>query len=405
MIADHPYDDSEAGFGGIIQATAQFVSGVSRVEAPDVDFHLVAFSARVRRYETKPIAGGTLHYLPRSRRALLTAGRDALALIRLVRRLQRGPLPCVIHGNGTVKAILASLVLSRRHVQTVHGLYRREEAVIPPAERTFEERLRFPVKAWLERLYLRRVRQLIAISDEIAEEVRAAGGRPTVHRIENPVERSYFALATRREPPAPGPLSLLFIAAITRRKGLHVLIEAVGPLLAEGRVAEVLVVGRWDQAPGYVDALRARCARPPLDRVRFTGRLSTPDLMAAYGRADVLVLPSLAETKPMVIAQAHCAGLPVVATTVGGIPEMITDGITGLLVPPDDAPALGTALARLADAPDLRCRLAAAAQASAARRYDAGAVVAATFDVYRRLAREPERRPAAARHQRAWNRA
>jgi 2-deoxystreptamine N-acetyl-D-glucosaminyltransferase/2-deoxystreptamine glucosyltransferase len=83
---------------------------------------------------------------------------------------------------------------------------------------------------------------------------------------------------------------------------------------------------------------------------------------------DVLVLPSAYEEMGSVLVEAMAAGLPVVASAVGGIPEVVQDGVTGLLVPPGDADALAAALDRLVADPALRARLAAGARAHA-RRY------------------------------------
>lgn len=390
MLSEHPFDDSETGFGGILQATAQFVSALGDRPATDVDFHLISFSSAVRRRTRWELPGATLHYLPRGGNPLTTVWRDSLALLRLLVELRRGSERCVVHAQGHVKFIVLGLLFTRHHVQTLHGLYGREQATIPADYRNLEQKLRYALKERLERWYLRRIRHLIAISDEMAEEVRKAGGDPTVYRIENPIDRAYFEVADRRRPSPDGaPIRVLFVAAITPRKGVHVLLDAVAPLLADGRVAEVVVAGTWDWAPDYVAAQRGRCAaEPALAAVRFTGSLSTAELLDAYARADVLVLPSLAETKPMVIAQAQCAGVPVIATAVGGVPEMIADGESGLLTAPGDAEALRTAIAQVADDPALRRRLEAGGRA-AARRYDANAIVAATFDVYRRIAGEP----------------
>jgi glycosyltransferase involved in cell wall biosynthesis len=78
--------------------------------------------------------------------------------------------------------------------------------------------------------------------------------------------------------------------------------------------------------------------------------------------ADILVLPSLSEGRPNVVLEAHACGLPVVATNVGGTPELLEDGVNGLLVPVGDSDALAGALRRLATDHDLRLRLGVAAR-------------------------------------------
>jgi glycosyltransferase involved in cell wall biosynthesis len=101
-------------------------------------------------------------------------------------------------------------------------------------------------------------------------------------------------------------------------------------------------------------------------RVRFSGPQAGAELAGSYSAADVLVLPSRAETYGMVITEALARGLPVVAADVGGVPEALGYGADcvrpGLLVPPDDAAALGDALRAWLENTDLRRRLRRAAR-------------------------------------------
>lgn len=119
------------------------------------------------------------------------------------------------------------------------------------------------------------------------------------------------------------------------------------------------------------------------DRVRFLGaRRDLGNLMSAM---DMFVMPSLWEGLPLSMVLAMGAGLPVVATAVAGIPEVVLDGSTGLLVPPNDAPALGAALAQLVRSPELRHALGTAAQATALPRYGVDGYVSSVTALYDRL--------------------
>jgi glycosyltransferase involved in cell wall biosynthesis len=122
------------------------------------------------------------------------------------------------------------------------------------------------------------------------------------------------------------------------------------------------------------------------DRVRFLGaRRDLGNLMSAM---DMFVMPSLWEGLPLSMVLAMGAGLPIVATSVAGIPEVVDDGRTGLLVPPSDAPALGAALAQLVRSADLRRDLGVAAQAAALPRYGVDGYVASVTALYDRLLAE-----------------
>jgi glycosyltransferase involved in cell wall biosynthesis len=92
-------------------------------------------------------------------------------------------------------------------------------------------------------------------------------------------------------------------------------------------------------------------------RVHFTGRVTTPELVRHYNRAEMLVCPSLYEGFGLPAGEAMACGLPVAATTGGALPEVVEDGVTGILVPPGDAPALAQAMRTLMGDTDLRRRM------------------------------------------------
>jgi glycosyltransferase involved in cell wall biosynthesis len=159
--------------------------------------------------------------------------------------------------------------------------------------------------------------------------------------------------------------ALLSVAAVIPGKGHDVLLDALARL-AELRW-QCVCVGTLERDPIFVERLRRRVVAGGMaGRVRFPGPQAGAELADSYRTADVLVLPSRAETYGMVVTEALARGLPVVASDVGGVAEALghgADGVQpGLLVPPDDAAALGHALrVWLADA-ELRRRLRRAAR-------------------------------------------
>ncbi len=98
---------------------------------------------------------------------------------------------------------------------------------------------------------------------------------------------------------------------------------------------------------------------------------NSPELVALYHRSDLFCLPTRGDCLPMVLSEAGAAGLPSVATAVAGIPEIVRDGETGLVVPVDDVEALTKALRTLVESPDLRGRLGTAAQELVTASFDA----------------------------------
>ncbi len=148
----------------------------------------------------------------------------------------------------------------------------------------------------------------------------------------------------------------IIVARIDGMKGHDDLIEAWAKLHAAGRRATLLIAG-----DGAARADREALARERgLDtkQIRFLGfRGDVPDLLAA---SDFFLLPSLTEGLPLSVLEAMSHGLPIVATDVGGIPELVTDGVHGLLVPPKSPDLLAAAIAQVVGDADLRGRFGAA---------------------------------------------
>jgi glycosyltransferase involved in cell wall biosynthesis len=117
---------------------------------------------------------------------------------------------------------------------------------------------------------------------------------------------------------------------------------------------EVLLIGGGPLLP----ALKARAMELGLESfVKFTGPIPRPDVLKALAICDMMILPSKTEGLPYSIIEAMSLKKPVIATTVGGIPEQIIDGETGLLIPPQNATALAKAINFLVNQPDLRLQM------------------------------------------------
>jgi len=148
-----------------------------------------------------------------------------------------------------------------------------------------------------------------------------------------------------------GGLRVAFIGSFVWYKGLHVLIEAFRGIRAEQ--AALTIHGNPDAPPEvrpYADECRRLAAGSP---VRFAGPLPQADLREAHRHIDVLVVPSLwYENSPLVILEAQATGTPVITSDLGGMAEMVQDGVTGFLVPRGDAAALRQRILELAADPD-----------------------------------------------------
>ncbi len=155
------------------------------------------------------------------------------------------------------------------------------------------------------------------------------------------------------ERPARHACRLVFMGALVERKGLGELIEALADPWMTGLSWYLDVAGNGDPAPWRQRASELGIA----SRITFHGWLDGAGAQRLFAASDVLVLPSRAEGLPMVVIEAMAHGLAVVCTPVGTVDEAVSDGVTGLFVPPRDAEALADALARVIGDADLRRRL------------------------------------------------
>jgi glycosyltransferase involved in cell wall biosynthesis len=191
---------------------------------------------------------------------------------------------------------------------------------------------------------------LHAASAVVATSPWAARRIADVHGV--PADRLHIAApGVDPAPLAPGGdgTRLLCVGSVTPTKGQDLLVEALA--LVAGLTWTCRLVGPLVRDPAYVTALRRLIAQRGLgDRVRLIGPRTGPALDATYAEADVLVLPSRAETYGMVVTEALARGIPVVAASVDGVPETLgraPDGtVPGLLVPPGDIAALTAGLRR-----------------------------------------------------------
>ncbi|WP_211361719.1 glycosyltransferase family 4 protein [Pseudonocardia cypriaca] len=218
-----------------------------------------------------------------------------------------------------------------------------------------------PLRA-VVRATLTRAAVVVALGDRWARELALIAPAARVVPVPNAVP---VPVAAARPPDAPP--HAVFLGEIGERKGAFVLIEAWARLAPGTRLTLA--------GDGAVERARRVVAEHGLEgSVQVRSWLPPDQVGELLAGADVLVLPSRNEGQPMAVLEAMAHGLCVVASEVGGIPELVDDGRTGLLVPPDDVEALAAALRKvLADA-GLRAALGAAARERALREFDVDVV-------------------------------
>lgn len=225
----------------------------------------------------------------------------------------------------------------------------------------------------------------IAVSDWMKGHLATRGIDParidTIHCGGDP-ERFSPALRTRaREGIDSATRVVLFPGRPTLVKGSVVLAQALPDILRRVPTAEFVFTG------GNADDF-LRLVHLPADlrsRVRFLGYVPFDDLPLVYARADLVVAPTYYENFPIRILEALSSGVPVIASSVGGIPEAVQDGTTGRLVPPGDPSRLADAVVGLLAADEERARMGAAGRRLIIERFSWQRAADETFDLYQRM--------------------
>jgi glycosyltransferase involved in cell wall biosynthesis len=235
--------------------------------------------------------------------------------------------------------------------------------------------MRRAVLAGLLRLVSGRVAVSEAARGVLVQNYRVA--RKTVDVIYNGVDVARFQPACSER---TSDLTIGFCGVFRPEKQLPLLIEAGAQLRERGFSARLLLVG---DGPAMPECRRLVESRKLADAVTFAGEQS--DVRPFLEQMDIFVLPSRIEAMPVALLEAMALGKTAVGSAVGGIPEIIEDGVSGLLLQRAEAGELAAVLARLLDDQELRQRLAAAARRRVEEGFSLNRMMSQYADLYRRL--------------------
>ena len=252
-----------------------------------------------------------------------------------------------------------------------------------------------------------RIHRYAAVTPTLAERlsVEYALAPERVRVVPNGVDLERFAVPAR-PPRATGPVTILCVARLIEQKGLVHLLDACRELERRGVDFVCDVVGGPEE-PLYTTyhlELKRRHRRLGLARrVRFAGAQPLAEVLERMRRADLFVLPCVIaadgsrDITPNALIEAMAMGLPVVSTAIGGVPEIVEHGVSGLVVPPADASALADALEALVRDPQRSAALGAAARLRVEAKFDSAVNVRRYAELFAGVARAPRGVPARVR--------
>jgi len=315
--------------------------------------------------------GIAVHEVPMRRGIAPVA--DAVSLARLVRVIRK-VRPDVVHAHSSKAGFLARLAGACCRVPVVYTPHVFPFLMACGARRKSLYRL-------LERCVRGATAALIAVSEEEAREARRLGfSRDRVFLIPNGVAPCEAGSVTVKE---TGALRVGFFGRLVRQKGPDVLIEAASMVVAHLPHVSFCLTGDGEME----GPLRAMVERLNLTAaVKFKGACPQGETVARMRETDVVVVPSRWEGCPYVVLEAFQAGVPLVASAVGGVPDLVQNGVSGVLVAPEDAEALCDALLALLREPHKR-RLVAELGRIAVGRCGVDVMTSAVSGVYRQVAR------------------
>ncbi len=376
IVGDYPLNETRI-WGGVEAAFAYLVRELARIDG--LELHVITLGTAALTAGNGHLPGGAiLHVLPPFPR--FEMARNFRTYQERFDRKLREIKPDLVHAQGATDHAYVALRSGYPTVITVHGIQTEDSR----HQWTFLQRARKRIYGRLiERYNLSHTRHLIAIGRYVVDyflKVLTPGTH--VYYVPNAIDESYFGLGDKGNGG-----TILYAGRVIRRKRALDLVRAFARVVPQLPSAQLRLAGEYHTDPAYAACVKQAIAEEDLEgRVHMLGGLTEREVQREFESCDVLALPSIQETTPMVIAQAMAAGKPVVATPVGGVAEMVRDGETGFLVPVGDTNHLADALLSLLGDPRLRQRFGHAGRQFAAENYLAASVARRTCTVYAGIA-------------------
>lgn len=317
-----------------------------RVAQSGIELHIITLSKHITHDDEFVSDGMHFHFLkiPAVPRAALAYQWDRKRIHDCLRRIQ----PALVQGFGTESSFGYSAVSSPfPSVLMIQGIVSKITRA-----RGWTTVLSQPgllVALLIEWLTVRRARHIICETGFAERFVREHNRNAIVHRIHTPVRDQCFEVTRRQTDPVQP--EILFVGWVVPAKGIGVLVQAFASVVKAFPDAALHLIGPYE-AGYYQEVLGPAVERLGLSRLaHFHGHQPAAVVAERLSTAAVFALPTLMDTAPNVIAEARAAGVPVVASAVGGIPELIDDGVDGVLVPPGSAERLSAAIVALLSDP------------------------------------------------------
>jgi glycosyltransferase involved in cell wall biosynthesis len=362
----HDYGNPLPYFGTAPEALLQGLT-----EVGDAEIHIVSCTQQPASSPEKIAGNIWYHNLHVPKIGWLRTGYQGC--IRSVRRKLKEIQPDIVHGQGTERDCAISAVLSGfPNVLTIHGNMRLIAKVSRARLFSFHG-----IAARLEAFTIPRSLGVVCITNYTREAVAGLAKKTWV--VPNAVDASFFEV--QPEPPQAVPV-ILCVGNVSRRKNQNNFIRALDSL-AQRKKFKVIFLGSTLEKNVYADEFFQLVAARPW--CEFGGFANREKLKVFLRGATLLALPSLEDNCPMTVLEAMAAGVPVVAAKVGGVPDLIEEGRTGLFCDPQNAASMSNAVEKLLAQPEFGKILAMEARRVAHERFHPAVIARRHLEIYREV--------------------
>jgi len=361
------YTDLKPSFG---TAPTALFQGFATL--PNLEVHILSCTQKPMSSPPKLAENIWFHSLHVPKIGWLRTGYAGCILA--VRKKLREIQPDIVHGQGTERDCAISAVFQKiPKVLTIHGNIRAITKLLRLSPLSF-----WGIQSQLEAFCLPRFAGVVCISKYTQQQVSDLAKKTWL--LPNATENLFFESRPTAVDSSTPPL-VLVVANVVRHKNQNELIRALDPLAGRLRFA-VKFYGRCGE-DSYGKEFRSLLETRPW--CSWGGMIGRENLRDEFARATVLFLPTCEDNCPMVVLEAQASGIPVIASNVGGVPDLVEDGVTGLLTNPDFPSTMPIALEKILSDKVLAARLAEGGRKQALARYRPNVIATRHLKIYQEV--------------------
>lgn len=364
-LAYQKFNLAEPYFGTAPQALFE---GFSYID--DIELHVISCSS-VEMHKPRKLDHNIYFHQPVVGK--LGWGKSLfLGCAQATKKLLKEIQPDIVHGQGTERDCAMAAVLSGfPNIITLHGNMRVH------ARRTEHRKsIYHQLAAFLETFCLKRTNGVVAISSYTKKLVTGLASKTWL--LPNAVDSRFFDIILS-PPPIP---RFLFVGSLDKRKNPLGLLNACAPFLKTNRCSLALA-GQFEPAGEYGMAFRS--GADVLPNIEYLGFLGRDKLAAEFAKSSVLILPTFEDNCPMVVLEAMAAGLPVAASRVGGVPDLVDHDVTGLLFDPENMENMRECIEFLISNPDFRNTAGQAGKKKALEKFHPSRIAQRHVEIYQEV--------------------